>query len=72
MSKIWQEENKFNKMLQVELFACEALAAQGLIPKDALKNIKKNARLDVERIKEIELKTRHDVVAFIVNLSSLM
>lgn len=69
MARIWQEENKFKKMLQIEILACEALAQLGLIPKDALKTIKKRAHINVERIKEIEEKTRHDVVAFIVNIS---
>lgn len=69
MSAIWQEENKFNKMLEVEIAACEAFANMGLMPKSALTVIKKNAKIDVERIKEIEKKTNHDVVAFIVNLS---
>ena len=69
MAKIWQEENKFNKMLQVEILACEAMAKLGLIPKGALNTIKKKATLDIERIKEIEKKTHHDVVAFIVNLT---
>ncbi len=69
MSAIWQEENKFKKMLEVEIACCEAFTNMGLMPKDALAVIKKNAKIDVERIKEIERKTNHDVVAFIVNLS---
>ena len=69
MARIWQEENKFNKMLKVEILACEAMVRLGLIPKQAFDNIKKKSKIDVERIKEIEKKTRHDVVAFIVNIS---
>ncbi|MDD5496100.1 MAG: adenylosuccinate lyase [Candidatus Omnitrophica bacterium] len=69
MANIWSEENKFRKMLEVELFACEALAKLGKIPKNALFQIQKRARFDVERIKEIELKTNHDVIAFIKNVS---
>jgi adenylosuccinate lyase len=69
MSAIWQEANKFKKMLQVEIACCEAFEKQGLIPRSALVNIKKYAKFDVERIKDIEKKTNHDVVAFIVNLS---
>lgn len=69
MANVWQEENKFKKMLQVEIAACEAMAKMGQIPKQALAVIKKRAAFDVDRIKEIEKKTNHDVVAFLVNLS---
>lgn len=69
MGKIWEDRNRFQKMLDVEIRACEAFAKKGLIPKDALSQIKKRARLDVERIKEIEKETKHDVIAFILNVS---
>jgi adenylosuccinate lyase len=69
MTAIWSEENRFAKMLDVELFACEALANMGRIPKASLFQIKKRARFDVERIKEIEAQTNHDVIAFIKNVS---
>lgn len=69
MAKIWSEENKFQKMKEVELLACEAMAKFGLIPKRAYSAIKRRAKFDVERIKEIEKETNHDVVAFLVNLS---
>jgi len=69
MAKIWSEENKFRKMAEVEILACEAMAKYNLIPKKSYSKIKKKARFDVERIKEIEKETNHDVVAFLVNLS---
>jgi adenylosuccinate lyase len=69
MTAIWSEENRFAKMLDVELFACEALHKLGRIPKQSLFQIQKRARFDVERIKEIERETNHDVIAFIRNLS---
>jgi adenylosuccinate lyase len=69
MSAIWSEENRFRKMLDVELYACEALAKQGKIPKNALSQILKKARFEVDRIKEIELETNHDVIAFIKCIS---
>jgi len=53
----------------VELFACEALAKLGRIPKQSLFQIQKRARFDVERIKEIEKETNHDVIAFLKNVS---
>jgi len=69
MAKIWSEENKFRKMAEVEILACEAMAKYGIIPKKAYRNIKRKAGFSVERIKEIEKETNHDVVAFIMNLS---
>lgn len=69
MSAIWSEANRFAKMLDVELFACEALTKLGKIPKASLFQIQKRARFDVERIKEIESQTNHDVIAFLKNLS---
>ena len=69
MLAVWSEENRFRKMLDVELYACEALTKLGKIPKQALFQIQKRARFDAERIKEIESQTNHDVIAFIKNVS---
>ena len=65
MTAIWSEENRFKKMLDVEIAACEALAKLGTIPKSSLFQIRKKARFDVGRIAEIEAQTNHDVIAFI-------
>ncbi|THE10470.1 adenylosuccinate lyase [Bacillus timonensis] len=64
MGSIWTEENRFRAWLEVEILACEAWAELGEIPKEDVALIRKNASFDVERIKEIEEETRHDVVAF--------
>lgn len=69
MALVWSEENRFRKMLDVELYACEALGKLGKIPKSALFQIQKRARFNVDRIKEIEKETNHDVIAFIKNVS---
>jgi len=69
MSAIWSDENKFQKMLDVEILACEALANLGKIPKKELKNIKSKAKFNVKRIEKIEKTTRHDVIAFLHNIA---
>lgn len=69
MTAVWSEENRFRSMLDVEIFACEALTKLGKIPKSSLFQIQKRARFDVARIKEIERETNHDVIAFIRNIS---
>jgi adenylosuccinate lyase len=65
MGRIWTDENKFKKWLQIEILACEALAEMGEIPPEALREIKEKARFDIDRISELEKVTKHDVVAFL-------
>ena len=64
MAALWTLENKFKKWLEIEIYACEAWSELGVVPKEAVELIRKNARFSVERILELEAKTRHDVVAF--------
>lgn len=64
MGAIWTEENRFKAWLEVEILACEAWAELGEIPKEDVQKIREHATFDVNRIKEIEEETRHDVVAF--------
>jgi adenylosuccinate lyase len=64
MEKVWSEDNKFRKWLQVEIAVCEVLAELGEIPKDAVAIIKKKADFSVDRIQQIEKATRHDMIAF--------
>lgn len=72
MAQIWTEENRFKAWLEVEILAAEAWAELGEIPMDEVKNIRPNARIDVDRIKEIEQETRHDVVAFTRQISETL
>ncbi|MFH1241290.1 MAG: adenylosuccinate lyase [Pseudomonadota bacterium] len=69
MGRIWEAENRYAKWLEVEIAACEAMAKEGLIPLEALQNIKKRAGFSVERILEIEEETKHDVIAFLTNIA---
>lgn len=69
MAKIWTEENKFRKFLDIEIMVCEALCRDGQIPESALETIRKKADFDVNRIEEIEKITKHDVIAFLTNVA---
>ena len=69
MGAIWAPENKFQKWLDVEIAVCEVHFEDGIIPKDALEEIKSKAAFTVERISEIEKTTDHDVIAFTTNLA---
>ncbi|HOW16903.1 MAG TPA: lyase family protein, partial [bacterium] len=64
-SNVWCEQNKFKTWLEVELCVCEALAELGKIPKDAPQRMRKNAKIKLERILELEAVTKHEVVAFV-------
>ncbi|NLY90922.1 MAG: adenylosuccinate lyase [Firmicutes bacterium] len=64
MAAIWTLENKFKKWLEIEVYACEAWAELGVIPKEAVARLREKATFSVDRILELEAVTRHDVVAF--------
>ena len=65
MARIWSEENRFAKWLEIEILATEALAGMGKVPGDAPARIRQNARIDVARIREIEREVHHEVIAFL-------
>ena len=64
MKNIWEEKNKYKTWLKIELLVCEALFESGEIDKNAIENIRSNARYSIDRIQEIEKVTQHDVLAF--------
>jgi adenylosuccinate lyase len=69
MGAIWTDENRFQKWLDVEIAVCEVHADLGVIPREAVDKIRRTARFDLNRIKEIERTTRHDVIAFTTALA---
>ncbi|PKN84777.1 MAG: adenylosuccinate lyase [Deltaproteobacteria bacterium HGW-Deltaproteobacteria-1] len=72
MTAIWSQENKYQKWLDVEVAACEAMVKQGKVPAEAVKNIKAKAVINVARIDEIEKITKHDVIAFVSSLTEVI
>ncbi|MEO1131609.1 MAG: adenylosuccinate lyase [Cyanobacteria bacterium J06639_1] len=69
MGQLWTDAAKFAAWLQVEIAVCEAQARQGLVPADALAQIKEKAEFSVDRVLEIEAEVRHDVIAFLTNVN---
>lgn len=69
MGKIWTEENRFRRMLDVEVAACQAMAQLGLIPKAASAKIAKKANFNLNKIKAYEHITKHDVTAFLKSIA---
>jgi len=65
MARLWADEGRFEAWLRVELAACDALAARGVVPATAAASIRERARIDVARIDEIESEVQHDVIAFV-------
>ena len=69
MGRVWSDEGKFRRWLEVELAATETLAERGIVPREAAETIRKRARVDAEvvaRIAEHEARVRHDVIAFTI------
>ncbi|MDP9127307.1 MAG: lyase family protein, partial [Pseudomonadota bacterium] len=69
MAEIWEPENKLRIWFEIEAHACDAMAALGIIPAGAARNIWKKGKWEIARIDEIEKETRHDVLAFLTNLA---
>lgn len=64
MIAIWTEQAQFEAWLDVELAACWAWSQIGVIPQKDVDTLYQKASFSLDRIKEIEAQTRHDVVAF--------
>ena len=69
MGNIWTLQHEFEVMLDVEIAACEAMAELGEIPKEAARNIREKAHFELDRVKEIEKETNHDIIAFLTNVA---
>ena len=69
MEEIWTEEEKFKIWLTIELLVCEAWAKLGKIPLQEVDEIKKKAGFSKEKIEKIEKQVKHDVIAFLSDLS---
>jgi len=69
MSRIWDEERRLQRWLDVELAVCDALAAAGEIPAAAAATIRRRARFDAARVRAIEATVQHDVIAFLTNVA---
>ncbi len=75
MVAIWSQETKFRIWFEIEAHACDALAELGVIPKEAARTIWEKggaATFDVDKIDEIERKTKHDVIAFLTHLGDFI
>ena len=65
MAAVWSEERKFALWLEIEVLAAEALAARGEVPKEAIPKLRALPPPDVQRIRELERTSQHEVIAFL-------
>src|SRR5215469_16915679 len=72
MGRIWNDQNRFQQWLEVELAASEALAEMGVVPREAAEHLRGHAGFDVARILEIEKEVKHDVIAFTTAVAETM
>src|SRR6185369_4736768 len=63
MGRIWSDQRRYETWLLVETAAAEAMAAAGLVPAEAARDIREKGGFDIARIEEIEQRTQHDVIA---------
>ena len=64
MGRIWSDQRRYETWLLVESAAAEAMAAAGIVPAEAARDIRERGAFDISRIEEIEQVTQHDVIAF--------
>jgi adenylosuccinate lyase len=64
MGRIWSDQRRYETWLLVETAAADAMAAAGIVPPEAARDIRERGAFDIARIEEIEEKTQHDVIAF--------
>lgn len=69
MKQLWSEKNRFTQWLEVELAVLEVLGQDGIVPRGAARKIRTSAKINVERILELEKTTKHDVIAFTTSIS---
>ena len=69
IKSIWEDQNKYRIWLDIELAAAEAMEKLKIIPKGVVKKVRSKAKINVNRILQIENKVKHDVIAFLTSIT---
>ena len=69
IKSIWEDKNKYSIWLEIELAAAEAMEKLNIIPKGVSKKVRSKAKINVNRILQIEEKVKHDVIAFLTSIT---
>ena len=72
MGRIWSEQHRYETWLQVEVAAAESMAAAGIVPVEAARDLKTRGDFSIARIDEIEKTTQHDVIAFTTSVAEIV
>mgnify|MGYP003337308568 CR=1 FL=1 len=72
MGRIWSEQRRYETWLQVEVAAAEAMAAAGIVPAEAARDLREKGAFNIARIDEIEKTTQHDVIAFTTSVAEIV
>jgi len=70
MAALWSEEAKLNHWLEIEVLACEGMARFGHIPAEDAQIIRAKAKFAIDKVRENEKRTNHDVIAFLEEVAS--
>jgi len=65
MAAVWSDEARLRHWLEIEVLAVEAWARLGTVPQDDARAVRERASFTLERVRELEQVTRHDVAAFV-------
>ena len=69
IKNIWEDYNRYSIWLSIELAAAEAMEKLNIIPKGVVKKVKSKAKINPERILQIENKVKHDIIAFLTSIT---
>ena len=69
IAKIWEEKNKYEIWLDIEIAVAQAMEKLKIIPKGVASKVKKKGKINVDRIHKIENKVHHDVIAFLTSIT---
>ena len=69
LKRIWEDQNRYNIWLQIELAVAAAMEKFKIIPKGVVKKVKSKSKINVKRISKIEKKVRHDLIAFLSSIT---
>jgi adenylosuccinate lyase len=72
MGRVWSEEARLQRWLDVELAVVDELAARGEVPVEAARTLRRDARVNVARMQEIEAEVHHDMIAFVSSVAETL
>jgi adenylosuccinate lyase len=70
LRQIFDERQKLELWLRIEMLALEALAEEGVVPESDLERVRREVgAVNTDRAREIERESQHDVIAFLRSIT---